>query len=72
MIDEKYFTSKQIIQTDLPEETLFLHVLKQAIYDLQAHKKQEDYDWFFSDDCKQICIWTGVNHKWLIRFINKK
>ena len=30
---------------------------------------QKDYDWFFSDDCKQICLWIDVEQSYLIRLI---
>ena len=55
--------------TELPEEKLFIAVLRQAITDYVKFRKQKDYDWFFSDDCKQICQWIDVSQSWIIRII---
>lgn len=55
--------------TILPEEKLFLAVLKRAILDYIEFRKTKDYEWFFSDDCKQICQWIDVSQSWIIRII---
>ena len=55
--------------TVLPEEKLFIAVLRQAITDYVKFRKQKDYDWFFSDDCKEICQWINVSQTWVIRII---
>jgi hypothetical protein len=55
--------------TILPEERLFLAVLKRAILDYIEFRKTKDYEWFFSDDCKQICQWIDVSQSWIIRII---
>ena len=53
----------------LPEEKLFIAVLRQAITDYVKFRKQKDFEWFFSDDCKQICQWIDVSQSWIIRII---
>ena len=53
----------------LPEEKLFIAVLRQAIIDYVKFRKQKDYEWFFSDDCKEICQWIDVSQSWIIRII---
>ena len=53
----------------LPEEKLFIAVLRQAIIDYVKFRKQKDFEWFFSDDCKQICQWIDVSQSWIIRII---
>ena len=55
--------------TVLPEEKLFIAVLRQAIIDYVKFLKQKDYEWFFSDDCKEICQWIDVSQSWIIRII---
>ena len=55
--------------TILPEEKLFIAVLKQAIIDYVKFRKKKDYEWFFSDDCKEICQWIDVSQSWIIRII---
>ena len=55
--------------TVLPEEKLFIAVLRQAITDYVKFRKQKDFEWFFSDDCKQICQWIDVSQSWIIRII---
>lgn len=60
--------------TILPEEKLFLAVLKRAILDYIEFRKTKDYEWFFSDDCKQICEWVNVDQSWLtclVRVVKK-
>ena len=55
--------------TVLPEEKLFMAVLRQAIIDYVKFRKQKDFEWFFSDDCNQICQWIDVSQSWIIRII---
>lgn len=55
--------------TVLPEEKLFIAVLRQAIIDYYKFRKKKDYEWFFSDDCKEICQWINVSQTWVIRII---
>ena len=55
--------------TVLPEEKLFIAVLRQAFIDYYKFRKQKDYEWFFSDDCKEICQWINVSQTWVIRII---
>ena len=57
------------VRTYEPEEKLYLAVLNQAIKDYLRFRKQKDYDWFFSDDCKQICLWIDVEQSYLIKLI---
>ena len=57
------------VPTVLPEEKLFIAVLRQAIIDYVKFRKQKDYEWFFSDDCKEICQWINVSQTWVIRII---
>ena len=47
MINVDELQVKKQSQTQLPEEKLYIHVLKQAIVDYFKWKKQDDYDWFF-------------------------